>query len=96
MPRVLARVSGVSQWLCSARCPSGLHLTQNSRRASTARQGLTIFSFLDGEATKLAESPGTVARKIRKKLQRSSAHDGATQPTRAEAATFAGRVRMAN
>ncbi len=38
-------------------------------------------SFLDGEATKLAESPGTVARNIRKKLQRSSAHDAAKQPT---------------
>jgi integrase len=37
-------------------------------------------SFLDGEATKLAESPGTVARKIRKKLQRLAAEDGATKP----------------
>jgi integrase len=37
-------------------------------------------SFLDGEAIKLAESPGTVARKIREKVQKSSAKDGATQP----------------
>ena len=42
-------------------------------------------SFLDGEATKLAESPGTVARKIREKLQGSSAHDGATEPITDEA-----------
>jgi len=37
-------------------------------------------SFLDGEATKLAESPGTVARKLREKLRKSSARDGGTQP----------------
>jgi integrase len=37
-------------------------------------------SFLDGEATKLAESPGTVARRIRRTLQSSSAQDGAEQP----------------
>lgn len=37
-------------------------------------------SFLDGEATKLAESPGMVARKIREKVEKSSAKDGATQP----------------
>ena len=34
-------------------------------------------SFLNGEVTKLAESPGTVARKIRKKLRTLPSEDGA-------------------